>query len=99
MEILHFNSHGQWSLAKDENGYPSDNDNLSYRPLHLQGTLPEDTGTKGVTVKTPSHAPKKISQNKMMGKVPTPTSSQLADRNPGLKATNIIGFSLTPAGM
>lgn len=88
MEFLKFNQLGQWSLCKTrENGYSADMDNLSYRPLHLQGSLPKDIGTQGELHNNPNlRRPKYTSQRKIRGKVPTPTSSEQADRHPGLSA-------------
>jgi hypothetical protein len=89
MEFLKFNSLGQWSLLEKnkDNGYPSDLDNLSHRPLHLQGSLPKDIGTQGALHNNPNmRRPKYTSKNKMKGKVPTPTRSEFADRHPGLQA-------------
>ena len=91
MELLKFNMHGQWTLlSKDrENGYESNQDNLSYRSLDHQGTLPVDNGTKGMLHGSPGskRGPKKIGPNKLETKTPTPTSSNYADRNPGLAPT------------
>jgi len=83
-ELLKFNKLGQWTLVKTkENGFPTDQDYLSYRPLDLQGTLPEDHGQKGTLHHSPNRLPKHNSKKKLLGTTPTPTKSQYADRHPG----------------
>lgn len=83
MELLKFNKNGQWELvkAKEENDYNS------YRSRTLEGQLPEDHGAKGQLHNVGNvRAPRKISDDKMKGKVPTPVSSAHDDNNPGVGA-------------
>jgi len=87
METLVFSPLGQWTLLEKnaENDRPLDDDYLSYRSLKVQGQLPVDHGTKGQLHGVPSRSQKQTSDNKMKAKVPTPNSSQFADKNPGLE--------------
>jgi len=87
-ELLKIAANGQWSLVKaSEYAKDPDNDFMSYRPRTLTGQLPEDHGTKGQLHNVGNaRAPRKVSEDKMKGKVPTPTSSAHDDNNPGVGA-------------
>lgn len=81
MEMLKFNSNGQWTLVKSKD----ENDYKSYRSLNVQGQLPEDLGAKGQLHNVGnSRPPRTSSKNKMKGKVPHHTTSATDDRNPGV---------------
>jgi len=90
MELLKIAANGQWSLVKagsPEYRQDPDNNYLSYRSRTLTGELPVDHGTKGQLHNVGNvRAPRKNSESKMQGKVPTPTSSAHDDNNPGVGA-------------
>ena len=86
-ELLKFNSLGQWSLHKQvgEHADEPDNDYMSYRARSLTGQLPEDHGNRGELHNVGNkRSPKKNSDERMHGKVPTPVGSAKEDISPGL---------------
>lgn len=88
--MLKVAANGQWSLVKagsPEYRQDPDNNYLSFRSRSLEGQLPEDHGTKGQLHNVGNaRAPRKVSEDKMKGKVPTPVSSAHDDNNPGVGA-------------
>jgi hypothetical protein len=86
MEFLKFNSGGQWTLEKSsEFSGDKDEDYMSYRSRSIDGRLPEDHGHRGELHNVGTvRAPRKLSEHKMEGKVPTPIKSAARDRSPGL---------------
>jgi hypothetical protein len=83
MDVLSYNSLGQWSLTKSR----GELDYKDYRRnIDNQGLLEADHGGKGKLHATSNtQPPRQTSKQKMEGKVPVPTISAYASQNPSLE--------------
>lgn len=82
MESLEFNSGGQWTLVKSKD--PEADNYNAWKRHTAEGSLPVDNGTKGSLHNSSNTRPaRQTGDERMAGKVPTPTRSADDANRPG----------------